>query len=58
MHNFTSPVQVQKSIATGNWKPNMYLTNLSTAYFQQDSDYVANRLVSYCASTNEYRALL
>lgn len=44
MHNFTSPAQVQKSIATGNWKPNMYLTNLSTAYFQQDSDYVANKL--------------
>lgn len=44
MQNFTSTGQIQKSIATGNWKPNMYLTNLSTAYFQLESDYIANKL--------------
>ena len=26
------PENVVKSIATGNWKPNMYLTNMSIAY--------------------------
>ena len=30
---------IQKSIATGAWKPNMYLTNLSTAYFQEEGDF-------------------
>ncbi len=57
MYKFTSAAQVQKSIATGNWKPNMYLTNLSTAYFQQESDYVANKLfpvVPVPTSTGHY----
>lgn len=30
---------IQKSIATGAWKPNLYLTNLSTAYFQEEGDF-------------------
>lgn len=38
--NFMNPDQIAKSIASGNWKPNMYLTNLSTAYFQQEDDFV------------------
>ena len=29
------PENVVKSIATGNWKPNMYLTNMSIAYLQK-----------------------
>lgn len=31
--------EIQKSIALGNLKPNMYLSNLSTAYFQEESDF-------------------
>jgi hypothetical protein len=44
MSNFTSPEMIQKSIATGQWKPNIYLTNLAIAYFQAEADYVADKL--------------
>lgn len=30
-----TPENIAKSIATGNWKPNMYLTNVSIAYLQK-----------------------
>ena len=30
-----TPEYIAKEIATGNWKPNMYLTNLSIAYLQK-----------------------
>lgn len=35
---------IQKAIADGSWKPNLYLTNLSVAQFQLPDDYVAHRL--------------
>lgn len=43
MGNLT-PNQVQSDIAKGIWKPNIYLTNMSTAYFQSDEDYVADKI--------------
>ena len=30
-----TPEYIAKEIATGNWKPNMYLTNMSIAYLQK-----------------------
>ncbi len=30
-----TPDKIAKEIATGNWKPNMYLTNMSIAYLQK-----------------------
>lgn len=36
-----TPAEVQYSIQKGSFKPNIYLTNLSMAYFQQPSRYVA-----------------
>lgn len=33
------PETIQKDIAVGNWKPNMYLTNLSIAYLQNPANY-------------------
>ena len=30
-----TPEKIAKEIATGNWKPNMYLTNMSIAYLQK-----------------------
>lgn len=35
---------IQKSISTGNWRPNIKLTNLSTAYFMAEDDFVATKL--------------
>ena len=33
------PENIEKSIVAGNWKPNMYLTNLSIAYLQNPANY-------------------
>jgi hypothetical protein len=33
-----------KAIADGSWKPNLYLTNVSVAQFQQADDFVAHKL--------------
>ena len=37
-------VDVYKNLSTGNWKPNIYLTNLAIAQFQNAADFVATRL--------------
>lgn len=37
--NTIQPETIQKSIAAGNWKPNMYLTNVSIAYLQNPANY-------------------
>lgn len=34
-----TPEKVMKDIAAGNWKPNMYLTNVSIAYLQNPANY-------------------
>ena len=44
MFGILTPAQVQKSIADGGFKPNIRLTNLSTAYFQAEDDFVATKL--------------
>jgi hypothetical protein len=38
---------IQAQLAKG-WKPNQYLSNMSMAYFQQDSDYVAPAIFPIC----------
>lgn len=35
---------LKAQIANGNWKPNVYLTNLSLAYFQATNDFSATKL--------------
>lgn len=42
--SITTPEQIQKSIASGSFLPNIYLTNLLIAYFQDPADYGATRL--------------
>ncbi len=42
--NLVSAANIQKSIVTGQFKPNIYLTNLSVAQFQAESDFVAKKL--------------
>lgn len=37
--NTISVANIQKSIVSGNWKPNMYLTNVSIAYLQNPTNY-------------------
>lgn len=39
-----SPESIQKSLATGNWKPDIYLTNVSIAHFQAQEDFVARKI--------------
>lgn len=43
-----TPEKIQYEIAKGNFKPNIYLTNLSMAYFQQASRYVAKSIFPIC----------
>ena len=43
-----SPEKIQYDIAKGTFKPNIYLTNLSMAYFQQASRYVAKSIFPIC----------
>lgn len=50
MFGILTPAQVQKSIADGGFKPNIRLTNLSTAYFQAEDDFVATKLFPASAS--------
>ena len=40
--------QIQYEIAKGSFKPNIYLTNLSMAYFQEASRYVAKSIFPIC----------
>ena len=46
--NTTTNEQLQYQIAKGNFQPNIYLTNLSMAYFQQASRYVAKAIFPIC----------
>lgn len=39
-----TPVEIQKSIASGAFQPNTYLTNLSLASFQSEDDFAATKL--------------
>ena len=47
MSNIT-PQDLQVQIAKGSFKPNIYLTNLSMAYFQDASRYVAKSIFPIC----------
>lgn len=42
--NYTNTANIAKAIADGSWKPNIYLTNVSIAQFQQPDDFVAYKL--------------
>lgn len=44
MFNQITAGQIAKSLADGGFKPNIRLTNMSTAYFQSADDYVATKL--------------
>ena len=46
--NGITPESLQFQIAKGTFKPNIYLTNLSMAYFQQASRYVAKSIFPIC----------
>ncbi|MEA4922160.1 MAG: hypothetical protein VB031_02195 [Eubacteriaceae bacterium] len=57
MFGTTNAAEIAKSIATGAFQPNIRLTNLSTAYFQADDDFVATKLfpqVPVQLSTSRY----
>jgi hypothetical protein len=47
MNGNRTVASIQSDIAKG-WKPNQYLTNMSMAYFQADSDYVAGTMFPIC----------
>lgn len=36
---YITPEAIEKSVATGNWKPHTYLTNVSVAYLQKPENY-------------------
>lgn len=44
MSNIITPEAIKARIAKGNFRPNLYLTNMSMAYFQAQTDYVAKSL--------------
>lgn len=46
--NTMTPEKIQYQIQKGTFKPNIYLTNLSMAYFQQASRYVAKAIFPIC----------
>lgn len=46
--NTMTPEQIQYDIQKGTFNPNIYLTNLSMAYFQQASRYVAKAIFPIC----------
>ncbi|MDO4280778.1 MAG: hypothetical protein Q4C56_04025 [Peptococcaceae bacterium] len=46
--NSISPEQLTHDIQKGSFKPNIYLTNLSMAYFQDASRYVAKNIFPIC----------
>ena len=46
--NGMTPEKIQYQIAKGAFKPNIYLTNLSMAYFQEASRYVAKSIFPIC----------
>ena len=46
--NGMTPERIQYEIQKGGFKPNIYLTNLSMAYFQDASKYVAKSIFPIC----------
>ena len=44
MAGIYTPENITANIAKGTFKPNVYLTNMSMAYFQAQSDYVAKTI--------------
>lgn len=46
--NTMTPAQIQYDIQKGSFKPNIYLTNMSMAYFQDASRYVAKTIFPIC----------
>lgn len=46
--NGIAPESLSAQIAKGSFKPNIYLTNLSMAYFQEASRYVAKNIFPIC----------
>lgn len=42
--NVTNTANIAKAIASGTWRPNIYLTNVSIAQFQRPDDFVAYKL--------------
>lgn len=46
--NTMTPQKIEYEIAKGTFKPNIYLTNLSMAYFQEASRYVAKSIFPIC----------
>lgn len=46
--NAMTPEQIQYDIQKGSFKPNIYLTNMSMAYFQDASRYVAKTIFPIC----------
>ena len=46
--NGMTPESIQFEVAKGTFKPNIYLTNLSMAYFQDASGYVAKSIFPIC----------
>ena len=45
--NVRSAAELQVRLAKG-WKPNRYLTNMSMAFFNQASEYVATNIFPIC----------
>ena len=39
-----NPNDIAKSIASGEWRPNLHLTNVSIAHFQDQSDFIAGKV--------------
>lgn len=46
--NGVTPEQLQLQVAKGSFRPNIYLTNLSMAYFQDANRYVAKSIFPIC----------
>lgn len=46
--NSMTPEKIQYQIAKGTFKPNIYLSNMSMAYFQQATRYVAKAIFPIC----------
>ena len=39
-----TPMSIQKEMATGTWKPNIFLSNMAMAFFQEMSYFVADQV--------------
>ena len=52
MFDMANTQTIQAAVSKG-WKPNAYLTNMSIAYFQNQSDYVATRMFPMIAALHQ-----